>query len=103
MGRLLCKKLGPKDEIARTRVGEIAQVTGRAGQDRGIGQSTAILPQGCLEVFRLDKTAEGTRIKLILDGQLSGDCVAVIETCCDEAMGDGKGVELVLHECAERR
>lgn len=51
-----------------------------------------------MAVFRLDKTAEGTRIKLVLDGQLSSECVAVIETCCDEAMGDGKRVELVLHD-----
>ena len=79
-------------------MGDLPHLSQSAAGGEEIGQSTAILPPGCLAVFRLDKTAEGTSIKLILNGQLSGDCIAAIETSCDEAIGNGKGVELVLHD-----
>jgi len=49
-------------------------------------------------VFRLDKTAGRAGINVTIDGQLSADCVAVIETCCDEALADGKRIELVLRD-----
>jgi len=49
-------------------------------------------------VFRLDKKIAGAGINVTIDGQLSADCVSVIETCCDEALANGKGIDLVLRD-----
>ncbi len=61
---------------------------------QGIGKRGAL---GSV-VFRLEKklSAEGTC--LTIDGDISTECINVIETSCDEAMGSGKPVDLVLRD-----
>ena len=35
---------------------------------------------------------------MTLDGQLSADCVGLVETFCEEAMADGKRIDLILRD-----
>lgn len=49
-------------------------------------------------MFRLNKTVAGTGINVTIDGQLSADCIDLVETCCDEALADGKEIDLVLRD-----
>lgn len=49
-------------------------------------------------MFRLDKTVGREQISVTIDGQLSADCVDLVETCCDEALADGKEIDLVLRD-----
>jgi hypothetical protein len=46
----------------------------------------------------LDKTVGREQISVTIDGQLSADCVDLVETCCDEALADGKEIDLVLRD-----
>lgn len=49
-------------------------------------------------MFRLDKRLGEGRTCLAIDGEISTECIEVIETCCDEAMADGKPVDLFLRD-----
>jgi ABC-type transporter Mla MlaB component len=49
-------------------------------------------------VFRLEKKLSQEGTCLTLDGDISTECIDVIETSCDEAMADGKPVDLFLRE-----
>ncbi len=49
-------------------------------------------------VFRLDKDFGHERTRLTLDGEISTECIEPVETCCEEAMGAGKPVDLVLRD-----
>jgi ABC-type transporter Mla MlaB component len=49
-------------------------------------------------MFRVSKAEEKSRTVLTVDGQLSGDSVAVVETCCEQAMTSGKPVDLFLRD-----
>lgn len=49
-------------------------------------------------MFRLDKTLGRGRICLAIDGEISTECIKVIETCCNAAVADGKPVDLFLRD-----
>jgi ABC-type transporter Mla MlaB component len=49
-------------------------------------------------MFRVSKAEELSRTVVTIDGQLSGDTIAVVETCCDQAMSAGKAVHLFLRD-----
>lgn len=46
-------------------------------------------------MFWVSKAEERTRSVVIIDGQLSGDDIEAVETCCDQAIATGKPVDLV--------
>jgi hypothetical protein len=47
-------------------------------------------------VFRVDKEFGEQRTRLTVSGEISSACVDVLETCCEQAIRDGKAVHLVL-------
>ena len=49
-------------------------------------------------MIRVTKTEEQSRTIITIDGQLSGDSVAVVEACCKQAQPNGKPVELFLRD-----
>ncbi len=49
-------------------------------------------------MFRLEKKLSQEATYLLLDGDISTECIDVIETSCEEAMGSGKPVDLVLRD-----
>ncbi|MGA2118182.1 MAG: hypothetical protein ABSH56_25950 [Bryobacteraceae bacterium] len=49
-------------------------------------------------MFWLSKAEERTRSVVTIDGQLSGDDIEAVETCCDQAIATGKPVDLVLRD-----
>ena len=49
-------------------------------------------------MIRVTKTEEQSRTIITIDGQLSGDSVAVVEACCKQAKPNGKPVELFLRD-----
>lgn len=38
------------------------------------------------------------RTSLTIDGDVSRECIELVETCCDEAMAAGKAVDLLLRD-----
>ncbi len=44
------------------------------------------------------QTEERSRTLVTIDGQLSGESIAVVETCCSQAETKGKPVELFLRD-----
>ena len=49
-------------------------------------------------MFRLDKKLGDRRTRLTFDGELSTECVESLERCCEEALKDGKPVDLSLRD-----
>jgi hypothetical protein len=49
-------------------------------------------------VFRVSKEGERSRTVITIDGQLSGDHIEIVETCCNQAMQSKKPVHLVLRD-----
>jgi ABC-type transporter Mla MlaB component len=49
-------------------------------------------------MFRVSKAEERSRTIVTIDGQLSGDYIAVVETCCNQALSTGKPVHLFLRD-----
>lgn len=49
-------------------------------------------------MFRVSKAEERSRTIVTVDGQLSGDYIEVVETCCDQAISTGKPVDLFLRD-----
>jgi len=49
-------------------------------------------------MFRVSKAEERLRTIVTIDGQLSGDYIEVLETCCDQAISTGKPVDLILRD-----
>jgi len=47
-------------------------------------------------MIRVTKTEEPSTTVVIIDGQLSGESIGLIETCCKDAESDGKPVYLFL-------
>jgi hypothetical protein len=47
-------------------------------------------------VFRVDKELGEQRTRLTVSGEISSECIEVLETCCEQAIRDGKAVHLVL-------
>jgi ABC-type transporter Mla MlaB component len=49
-------------------------------------------------MFRVSKVDEPSRTVVTIEGQLSGDHIAAVETCCDQAILEGKPVHLFLRD-----
>ena len=49
-------------------------------------------------MIRIMTADEPTYREIILDGKLSGECVELVETVCNEAIGNGKPVQLYLRD-----
>jgi hypothetical protein len=49
-------------------------------------------------VFRLDKELGERRTRLTFDGEISTECIESLERCCEEALRDGKPVDLILRD-----
>ena len=49
-------------------------------------------------MFRASKIEEPSRTIITIDGQLSCDTIAVVESCCDQAISAGKAVHLFLRD-----
>ena len=49
-------------------------------------------------MIRVMKTEESSRTVVTIDGQLSGECVTVVEICCSQAESDRKPVYVFLRD-----
>ena len=49
-------------------------------------------------MIRIVKTEERSHTTITIDGQLAGDSIAVVETCCHQAESHGKPVRLFLRD-----
>jgi ABC-type transporter Mla MlaB component len=49
-------------------------------------------------MIRVTITEEQSLTTVTIDGQLSNDSIAIVKTCCDDAIRDGKQVELFLRD-----
>ncbi len=49
-------------------------------------------------MFRVSRAEEQSRTLVTIDGQLSGDCIEAVQTCCDQAISTGKPVDLFLRD-----
>ena len=49
-------------------------------------------------MIRIMTADEPTHTEIIVDGQLSGECVELVKTCCRQAIGNGKPVQLYLRD-----
>ena len=46
----------------------------------------------------MERTTDGARINVTIDGRLSVECVELIERCCDEAIAERKTIDLLLRD-----
>jgi hypothetical protein len=51
-----------------------------------------------VRMIRVSKSAKGKRTIITIDGQLSGDYIEVVETCCNQAVSEGKPVDLFIED-----
>jgi hypothetical protein len=49
-------------------------------------------------MIRVTKSAKGKRTIITTDGQLSGDYIEFVETCCNQAVSEGKPVDLFIED-----
>jgi hypothetical protein len=49
-------------------------------------------------MFRISKSTEKSLTTLVIDGQLCGDGLATVESCCEEEMLKGKPIHLLLRD-----
>ncbi|SRR5258708_1614671 len=49
-------------------------------------------------MIRVTKSEEGERTIITIDGQLSGDYIDVVEICCNQAVSEGKPIDVFLHD-----
>jgi hypothetical protein len=49
-------------------------------------------------MIRVTKTEEGCRTTVTIDGEISGESIAVVETCCREAQSSGKPIHAFLRD-----
>ncbi len=49
-------------------------------------------------MIRVMKTEECSRTTITIDGQLSGDSIGLVETCCRQAATNGRPVQLFLRD-----
>ena len=49
-------------------------------------------------MIRIMTADEPTHREIIVDGQLCGGCVELVETCCRQAIANGKPVQLYLRD-----
>jgi hypothetical protein len=49
-------------------------------------------------MIRITTADEPTHTEIIVDGQLSGECAELVETCCRQAIGNERPVQLYLRD-----
>ncbi len=49
-------------------------------------------------MIRVNKAEERSHTMVTIDGQLSAECIEVVEMCCDQALSIGKPVHLFLRD-----
>ena len=49
-------------------------------------------------MIRVTKSEEGGGTIITIDGQLSGDYIEVFETCCKQAVWEGRPIDVFLHD-----
>lgn len=49
-------------------------------------------------MIRVTKTEEQSHTIVTVDGQLAGDSITLVETCCNQAKSNGKPVQLFLRD-----
>jgi hypothetical protein len=49
-------------------------------------------------MIRVTKTEEPSHTIVTIDGELSGDSIAVVEACCNQARSNAKPIELFLRD-----
>jgi hypothetical protein len=49
-----------------------------------------------IPMMRVNKSEEGERTIITIDGQLSGDYIGVVEICCNQAVSEGKPIDVCL-------
>jgi hypothetical protein len=49
-------------------------------------------------MIRVTKTEEQSLTIITIDGRLSSDSIAIVETCCNQARSNGKPVQLFLRD-----
>jgi hypothetical protein len=49
-------------------------------------------------MFRVSKAEERLRTIITIDGQLAGDSIEAVETCCDQEISTGRPVDLFLRD-----
>ena len=49
-------------------------------------------------MIRVTTSEEGERIIITIDGQLSGEYVEVVEICCNQAVSQGKPIDVFLRD-----
>ena len=49
-------------------------------------------------MIRVTRSEQPSRTILTVDGQLSGESVSIVETCCKQAESDGNPVEISLRD-----
>jgi hypothetical protein len=100
-----CRQLNRHMPTLAARALRIAVWAGsRSGPDAGfsppIGLDSRVhihLP-GVIPMIRVTKTEERSRTIVTIDGQLSGDSITVVETCCSQAEANRKPVCLFLRD-----
>jgi hypothetical protein len=51
-----------------------------------------------IRMIRVTKSEEGERTITTIDWQLSGDYIEVVEICCNQAVSEGKPIDVFLHK-----
>lgn len=51
-------------------------------------------------MIRVSNEDDGSHMRVTVDGELSGDSIEVVETCCNQHLSAGKPVCLYLREVA---
>jgi hypothetical protein len=49
-------------------------------------------------MFRVTKSEVGKRTIITIDGQLSGAYIEVVEICCNQAVMEGRPIDVFLHD-----
>jgi hypothetical protein len=51
-----------------------------------------------VRMIRVTKSAKGKRTIITIDGQLSGDYIEVVETCCNQSVSEGRPIDVFFHD-----
>src|SRR5579883_1259326 len=59
-------------------------------------ECTFLFPGSDTKMIRVTRADESSGTVVTIDGQLSSDTIAIVETCCNQAKSNGKPVQLFL-------
>lgn len=49
-------------------------------------------------MFRITRSDERSRTTLVVDGQLCGDGISAVESCCEQEIATGKPLQVLLRD-----